>query len=173
MGAYSLVDHQVRKKLDEMLKTWKNPVPGSTDKRPVFPVEITRTIETALIKARTAAVERQQQDQRVDMLRQRAVAMAPTTAWLKSSTPPQNIGHYPPAPANGYVQSPVPNGQFPVRSPKLSQKCASNQILGISSISTILSVHATSTYSCSLSAATSDAGNSPASARCTFTSPRH
>ncbi|MCJ1285316.1 hypothetical protein MMC26_004656 [Xylographa opegraphella] len=117
MGAYSLVDHQVRKKLDEMLKTWKNPVPGSTDKRPVFPVEITRTIETALIKARTAAVERQQQDQRVDMLRQRAAATTPTAAWLKSSTPPQNMGHYPPPTAQGYVQNPVPNGQFPTSSP--------------------------------------------------------
>ncbi|MCJ1385468.1 hypothetical protein MMC17_008591 [Xylographa soralifera] len=117
MGAYSLVDHQVRKKLDEMLKTWKNPVPGSIDKRPVFPVEITRTIETALIKARTAAVERQQQDQRVDMLRQRAVATTPASAWHKTSTPPQNMGHYPPPAAQEYVQNSIPNGQFPTPSP--------------------------------------------------------
>ena len=116
MGAYSLVDHQVRKKLDEMLKTWKNPVPGSIDMRPVFPVEITRTIDTALIKARTAAVERQQQSQRVDMLRQRAVATTPATAWRNTSTPPQNSVHYPPPSTQGYVQNLVPNGQYPVHS---------------------------------------------------------
>ncbi|MCJ1390819.1 hypothetical protein MMC18_003680 [Xylographa bjoerkii] len=117
MGAYSLVDHQVRKKLDEMLKTWKNPVPGSIDIRPVFPVEITRTIDTALIKARTAAVERQQQNQRVDMLRQRAAATTPATAWRNTSTPPQKMAQYPPPTTQGYVQNPILNGQFPTPSP--------------------------------------------------------
>ncbi|KAI9811022.1 MAG: Phosphate metabolism transcription protein [Thelocarpon impressellum] len=61
MNAYTLVDGPVRKKLEEMLKTWKEPVPGSLDSRPVFPVDVTRTIENALIKARTAAVQLQQQ----------------------------------------------------------------------------------------------------------------
>ena len=60
MNAYLLVDTPVRKKLEEMLKTWKEPVPGSLDLRPVFPVDVTRNIESALIKARTAAVELQQ-----------------------------------------------------------------------------------------------------------------
>ncbi|KKK17934.1 mRNA cleavage factor complex component Pcf11, partial [Aspergillus ochraceoroseus] len=35
MNAYTLVDSQTRRKLDEMLKTWKEPVPGSLDTRPV------------------------------------------------------------------------------------------------------------------------------------------
>lgn len=60
MNAYTLVDSQTRRKLDEMLKTWKEPVPGSLDTRPVFPPEITRSIESALIKARTAALQQQQ-----------------------------------------------------------------------------------------------------------------
>jgi pre-mRNA cleavage complex 2 protein Pcf11 len=64
MNAYTLVDTPVRKKLEEMLKTWKEPVPGSMDSRPVFPVDVTRPIENALIKARTAAVQLQQQQSR-------------------------------------------------------------------------------------------------------------
>lgn len=59
MNAYVLVDPATRRKLDEMLKTWKEPVPGSLETRPVFPPEITRTIENALIRARTAAIERE------------------------------------------------------------------------------------------------------------------
>ncbi|CEJ54707.1 hypothetical protein PMG11_01003 [Penicillium brasilianum] len=60
MNAYTLVDAQTRRKLDEMLKTWKEPVPGSLDTRPVFAPEITRSIENALIKARTAALQQEQ-----------------------------------------------------------------------------------------------------------------
>lgn len=60
MNAYTLVDAQTRRKLDEMLKTWKEPVPGSLDTRPVFAPEITRSIESALIKARTAALQQEQ-----------------------------------------------------------------------------------------------------------------
>ncbi|GAB1193152.1 hypothetical protein APSETT444_002355 [Aspergillus pseudonomiae] len=60
MNAYTLVDSPTRRKLDEMLKTWKEPVPGSLDTRPVFPPEVTRGIESALIKARTAALQQQQ-----------------------------------------------------------------------------------------------------------------
>ena len=60
MNAYVLVDSLIRKKLDEMLKTWKEPVPGSLDTRPVFPLEKSRQIENALIKARTNALARQQ-----------------------------------------------------------------------------------------------------------------
>ncbi|KAJ5476971.1 hypothetical protein N7539_007115 [Penicillium diatomitis] len=60
MNAYTLVDAQTRRKLDEMLKTWKEPVPGSLDTRPVFPPDITRSIESALIKARTAALQQEQ-----------------------------------------------------------------------------------------------------------------
>ncbi|EHK98853.1 hypothetical protein M7I_5363 [Glarea lozoyensis 74030] len=34
MEAYALVDTNVRRKMDEMLKTWKEPVPGALDTRP-------------------------------------------------------------------------------------------------------------------------------------------
>ncbi|KAG0647902.1 pcf11 [Hyphodiscus hymeniophilus] len=61
MEAYALVDSSTRRKMDEMLKTWKEPVPGSMDTRSVFPPEITRPIENALIKARTSALQLEQQ----------------------------------------------------------------------------------------------------------------
>ncbi|KAJ0315891.1 hypothetical protein COL5a_011808 [Colletotrichum fioriniae] len=60
MEAYAAVDGQVRRKMDEMLRTWKEPVPGSLDKRPVFASEVTAPIESALIKARTSALQAQQ-----------------------------------------------------------------------------------------------------------------
>lgn len=59
MNVYSLVDANTRRKLDEMLNTWKQPAPGSLDTRPVFSPDITRTIQNALIRARTAALQPQ------------------------------------------------------------------------------------------------------------------
>ena len=113
MQAYALVDHHVRKKLDEMLKTWKNPVPGSIDTRPVFPAEVTKGIEKALIQARTQALQQQQQQQRSqhDLLRRRPVSTTPA-GYRDTSTPPQNVVHFPPT-SQGYVQS-SSNGQYSV-----------------------------------------------------------
>ncbi|WEW61825.1 mRNA 3' end processing factor [Emydomyces testavorans] len=94
MNAYTLVDSQTRKKLDEMLKTWKEPVPGSLDPRPVFPVEVTRSIENALIKARTAALHQQQARQQQELRsRTRGVATPPPT-WKTTPTPPQAPAPY-------------------------------------------------------------------------------
>ena len=96
MNAYTLVDSQTRKKLDEMLKTWKEPVPGSLDTRPVFPAEITRSIENALIKARTAALQQQQTRGPQEKLgRGRGTATPPGT-WRNTPTPPQAAPHHTP-----------------------------------------------------------------------------
>lgn len=64
MDAYALVDNTTRRKMDEMLKTWKEPVPGSIDTRPVFPPDVVRPIENALIKARTEALQAHQDSMR-------------------------------------------------------------------------------------------------------------
>ncbi|KAL8281797.1 hypothetical protein RB597_009490 [Gaeumannomyces tritici] len=64
MEAYASVDNGTRRKMDEMLKTWKEPVPGSLDTRPVFPPDTVRPIENALIKARTSALQAQQEQMR-------------------------------------------------------------------------------------------------------------
>ncbi|RAK80092.1 putative mRNA cleavage factor complex component Pcf11 [Aspergillus fijiensis CBS 313.89] len=95
MNAYTLVDSQTRRKLDEMLKTWKEPVPGSLDTRPVFPPEITRSIESALIKARTAALQQQQARSQQEILTRGRNGTPP--GWSSTPTPPQNLARYPPA----------------------------------------------------------------------------
>ena len=48
--------------MDGLLKTWKEPVPGSLDTRPVFPPEAVRPIENAMIQLRTA-LQKQRQGQ--------------------------------------------------------------------------------------------------------------
>ncbi|KAL9001972.1 MAG: hypothetical protein Q9188_005068 [Gyalolechia gomerana] len=111
MGAYSLVPPHIRKKLDEMVKTWKEPVPGSTDPRPVFPPETTRPIETALIKYRTLAFQTAQQQQRQHPMSPYGMTHSPfpiATAhpqWQNTATPPQNNGAYGLPSTQGYPQS--------------------------------------------------------------------
>ena len=109
MNAYSLVNNQVRKKLDEMLKTWKEPVPGSLDPKPVFRPEATRPIENALIKHRTQAIQQQQlQNRSHHEMFGRGQHIA---------TPPQNMPGYPQPPSRGFAAqftpaiAHVPNGQ--------------------------------------------------------------
>ncbi|OAX81705.1 hypothetical protein ACJ72_03949 [Emergomyces africanus] len=113
MNAYTLVDSQTRKKLDEMLKTWKEPVPGSLDTRPVFPVEITRSIENALIKARTAALQNQQARSHQDILgRNRGITTPPTTTtWRNTPTPPQIPPRYTQSASQSVHQQYPSNGQ--------------------------------------------------------------
>ncbi|RMX72128.1 hypothetical protein D0869_14933 [Hortaea werneckii] len=62
MEAYRLVDQGTRRAMDGLLKTWKEPVPGSLDTRPVFPPEAVRPIENAMIQLRNA-LQKQRQGQ--------------------------------------------------------------------------------------------------------------
>lgn len=122
MEAYALVDNNVRRKMDEMLKTWKEPVPGSIDTRPVFPPEVTRPIENALIKARTSAVQAHQEHLRSQ---QQIMGRRPNpspTPFRDTPTPPGAVRHaIPGAPGPGYPPNygpqsyPPPAGgqQFP------------------------------------------------------------
>ncbi|RQM06731.1 hypothetical protein DH86_00003957, partial [Scytalidium sp. 3C] len=114
MEAYALVDNNVRRKMDEMLKTWKEPVPGSMDTQPVFPPEITRPIENALIKARTSAVQAHQEHLRnQQQLLGRGRPGSASVPYRNTPTPPnamRQAGQAQP----GYVpynQSTLPNGQ--------------------------------------------------------------
>ncbi|KAL2753702.1 hypothetical protein ACRALDRAFT_1082814 [Sodiomyces alcalophilus JCM 7366] len=68
MEAYAAVDNQVRRKMEETLQTWKQPVPQSLDDRPVFPPEVTRPIEESLLKARTSALAIQAQGRQAALL---------------------------------------------------------------------------------------------------------
>jgi pre-mRNA cleavage complex 2 protein Pcf11 len=82
------MDTNTRRKMDEMLKTWKEPVPGAMDTRPVFPPEITRPIENALIKARTSFLEAQQQLQRNQPQVGRGRPMVTAAPYRETPTPP-------------------------------------------------------------------------------------
>ncbi|KAI9716535.1 MAG: hypothetical protein M1812_005266 [Candelaria pacifica] len=111
MNAYTKVDGPIRKKLDEMLKTWKEPVPGSMDTRPVFPVEVTRPIENALIKARTAFVQQHHLKLQQEKLNLSRHAATPPVGWRNTPTPPQNVASYrPPPSAHGYGSQHGSNG---------------------------------------------------------------
>jgi len=70
--------------MEAMLKTWKEPVPGSMEPTPVFPPDTTRVIENALIKAKTAALGTQ-----------RPPLARPVSAAIRNTpTPPQNYPRY-------------------------------------------------------------------------------
>ena len=116
MNAYTLVNNQIRRKLDEMLKTWKEPVPGSLDTKPVFSPDVTRPIENALIKARTAAVQQQQQQQfrnQQEMMGQMRPMQPQTLSWRNTPTPPQPNGQYRPPPQSFPPQNFPPQVQHP------------------------------------------------------------
>ena len=64
MDAYTLVDLAVRRKMEELLWTWKEPPPTGVFSGPVFPHDATRRIENALLKAKTVALQLEQRRQR-------------------------------------------------------------------------------------------------------------
>lgn len=105
MDAYASVDNQTRRKMDEMLKTWKEPVPGSIDTRPVFPPDVVRPIENALIKARTTALQAQQESIRGQQALLSGRRQQPPVPYRETPTPP---GFRP-----GSQQPPAPYGQHP------------------------------------------------------------
>lgn len=64
MDAYTLVDSPLRRKFEELLPTWKEPPPAGMTATPVFPLDVTRRIESALLKAKTLALQLEQRRQR-------------------------------------------------------------------------------------------------------------
>ena len=82
MESYGMInDPLTRRAMDNLLKTWKEPVPGSMDHRPVFSVDVVRPIENALIQWKTAVLQKQRQVQ-------------PQAAYRSTPTPPQFNGQY-------------------------------------------------------------------------------
>ncbi|KAI5367717.1 putative VHS domain, CID domain, protein PCF11 [Septoria linicola] len=104
MEAYTLVDTATRRHMDAMLRTWKEPVPGSIDPRPVFPRETVQPLENAMIKARAA----------LEKIRQAQVPFQGT------ATPPQHNGQYARPPAH-MPQPTYPNYGTPQPTPQQSQ----------------------------------------------------
>lgn len=120
MDSYTLVDHNVRRKMDEMLKTWKEPVPGSMDSRPVFPPDVVRPIENALIKARTSALQAQQH------ISSRPPRPGPGQPYRETPTPPGMRPGLGPPP--NYQQQPAPTNGRPGEQPQVLQPYPSHQV---------------------------------------------
>ncbi|KAI0113777.1 hypothetical protein GGR51DRAFT_506676 [Nemania sp. FL0031] len=105
MDAYAMVDIATRRKLEEMLKTWKEPVPGSIDTRPVFPPEVVRPIENALIKVRTTTLQQDQERMRNQQQLYGRSRPAQGMPYRETPTPP---GVRPPSQAPPYYAQPPP-----------------------------------------------------------------
>ncbi|KAI0153272.1 hypothetical protein GGR57DRAFT_513087 [Xylariaceae sp. FL1272] len=125
MDAYAMVDPPTRRKLEEILKTWKEPVPGSIDTRPVFPPDSVRPIENALIRVRTTALQQEQQRAREHAQlygnRSRPLQGVP---YRETPTPPQGRppsqipGYPPPQPAMPpHANGVLPYGHAPQQPP--------------------------------------------------------
>jgi pre-mRNA cleavage complex 2 protein Pcf11 len=128
MEAYALVDTNVRRKMDEMLKTWKEPVPGALDTRPVFPRDVTGPIENALIKARTSAVQAHNEYLRSQQQNRSRSAVTNVPPHRDTPTPPTTYRQPPPTMQNH--QNPHPSShnnyrqqsQTPVPTPPTSYR---------------------------------------------------
>ena len=94
-----MVDMATRRKLEEMLKTWKEPIPGSIDTRPVFAPEVVRPIENALIKVRTTALQQDQERMRSQQQLYGRARPAQGVPYRETVTPP---GARPPSQAHAY-----------------------------------------------------------------------
>ncbi|OAA66469.1 mRNA cleavage factor complex component [Niveomyces insectorum RCEF 264] len=110
MDAYASVDNATRRKMDEMLKTWKEPVPGSVDPRPVFAPDTVRPIENALVKAKTSALQAQQEHMRTEQQLLGRGRPYNATPYRQTPTPPGGRLGYIPA-AGAYGQQPPPQSQ--------------------------------------------------------------
>lgn len=99
MDAYTLMDMQTRKAMEALLRTWKQGLPDSLDSRPVFPPDVTKEIENALIKYRTVALQHQQQQSRSQKQHMGPLpSRVPSeTPWRNTPTPPQASTHYAPS----------------------------------------------------------------------------
>lgn len=106
MNAYAAVSHPVRRKLEEMLDTWEQPVPGSIDQRPVFAAETIRPIRAALQGHRNRVAERFSEEQARNqqlMARQRPMVVQ-NTQWRNSPAAHQGAIQYPLPSQIGYPQ---------------------------------------------------------------------
>jgi pre-mRNA cleavage complex 2 protein Pcf11 len=111
MLAYSQVDGTVRRKLEEMLKTWREPVPGSLSTTPVFPIASTQTIVDSLNKFRvaTSGPNRHQSTP----LQGQPARVASVQPYRQTPTPPQSVPQFLPG-LEAQLRSPQPQVAGPI-----------------------------------------------------------
>lgn len=91
MLAYSQVDAAVRRKLEEMLKTWREPVPGSLSPTPVFPIASTQTIVDSLNKFRGATSGPNLNRHQSNSSQGQPARVSSTQPYGHTATPPQSL----------------------------------------------------------------------------------
>ncbi|KEF51286.1 uncharacterized protein A1O9_12636 [Exophiala aquamarina CBS 119918] len=111
MHAYSQVDTNVRRKLEEMLKTWREPVPGALSTTPVFPISSTQSIVDNLNKFR-AATAANSRFQTTPIQGAPARVASTQQPYRQTATPPQTSIQYPPA-LPTHIRSPQPHSVTP------------------------------------------------------------
>lgn len=107
MLAYSQVDQNVRRKLEEMLRTWREPVPGSLSSTPVFPLTSTQSILEALNRFKASTAPRPTQQQ----IRPSSIVQAQPVQYQPTPTPTQPQMSYQPPPINLQQPTPTPPPQ--------------------------------------------------------------
>jgi pre-mRNA cleavage complex 2 protein Pcf11 len=98
--AFTVVDANTRRAMDELFRSWKQPVPESRDPRPVFPVEVTQRIDTALDRFRGVAEKHRQEEEQARMQKMQRQ--------MPSRYPPNLQQGRTPTPTGGYSYQPPP-----------------------------------------------------------------
>ncbi|KAF2734035.1 hypothetical protein EJ04DRAFT_603964 [Polyplosphaeria fusca] len=97
MAAFQLADEETRTAMENLLHSWKQPVPDSIDARPVFPSSVTQDIEKFLIRFRAINPQNPLPQRPPQGLPRSLPARPPTQGqmnpWNRTATPPQ--GRFP------------------------------------------------------------------------------
>ncbi|KIV99945.1 uncharacterized protein PV09_08462 [Verruconis gallopava] len=126
--AYTVVDNNTRRAMEELFRSWLQPVPESRDPRPVFPPEVTQPIEAALSKMR--GIDQRSREAVHGSQSQKMNAVPPHVTNIaqpgRTPTPTGQYGYQPPSQVSPqgfpgiqnipYQSHPPPYGA-PVRSP--------------------------------------------------------
>ncbi|OAL26076.1 hypothetical protein AYO22_04490 [Fonsecaea multimorphosa] len=108
MLAYSQVDSAVRRKLEEMLKTWREPVPGALSTTPVFPIASTQTIVDSLNKFRGQVPA----NHRSTPIQGQPVRVPSAQPYRHTPTPPQTLPQFAQN-IPSHIRSPQPQPAVP------------------------------------------------------------
>lgn len=109
--AFTVVDEKTRRAMDELFRSWKQPVPESRDPRPVFPMEVTQRIDTSLSRYRSVAEKHRQEEEQARMQKmQRQMPSRYPPHLQQGRTPTPNEG-YPYQPPQIVGQNSNPNSQ--------------------------------------------------------------
>ena len=114
MLAYSQVDAMVRRKMEEMLKTWREPVPGLLSTTPVFPIASTQSIVDSLNRFRSSTATPAARYQGGTL--PTAARPASVQPFRQTPTPPQPGARYAPGTQSQFqaqIRSPPPSASTP------------------------------------------------------------